>query len=282
MDGFQSPRFTHMLEFMQRFLLFLIFLWPAAVFAQEPEPFPDFNFKRVGVPQSGSNKRITVQIAPVAPEAPAAPATPDVAAAAPAPVLPWFWGDVSRAIDAPAQERFEQAQTVLSKAVGDGRYQTPRLDELLQITAEHGPAILRATIGTEVSPALVAAVIHAESAGRADAESKAGAVGLMQLMPATAERFGVDDRTNPLQNIQGGVAFLNLLMNAFDGDPILILAAYNAGENAVKDAGGVPPFPETLGYVPKVLAAWSIAKGLCVTEPELISDGCVFLPSPSG
>ncbi len=266
-----------------RFILsFLGILAPLVVFAQEPEPFPDFTFKRVGVPQTGSNKRITVQIAPQAPQAPVETPNQEESALAPDPVFPWFWDAVSRDLAAEAQPRFETAQTAISKAVGDGRLETPRLDDLLQITGTYGPEILRATIGTNVSPALVAAVIHTESGGRPDAESKAGALGLMQLMPATAERFGVDDRSDPVQNIKGGVAFLNFLVSTFDGDPILILAAYNAGENAVKNAGGVPDYPETLGYVPKVLAAWSVAKGLCVTEPELISDGCVFLPAPSG
>ncbi|HHL22716.1 MAG TPA: lytic transglycosylase domain-containing protein, partial [Aliiroseovarius sp.] len=66
------------------------------------------------------------------------------------------------------------------------------------------------------------------------------------------------------------------LMGEFGRDPILALAAYNAGENAVRGNSGVPPYPETRGYVPKVLAAWQVARGLCVTPPELITDGCVF------
>ena len=86
----------------------------------------------------------------------------------------------------------------------------------------------------------------------------------MQLMPATAERFGVADRTLPADNIKGGVAYLNVLMKLFDRDPAMVLAAYNAGENAVKSHGGVPPFDETRAYVPKVLAAWSVARGLCL------------------
>lgn len=99
----------------------------------------------------------------------------------------------------------------------------------------------------------------------------------MQLMPATAERFGVSDTTVAADNIRGGVAYLDWLLQEFGGDPILALAGYNAGENAVKRAGGVPDYPETRGYVPKVLAAWSVAKGLCRTPPQLVSDGCVFI-----
>ena len=75
----------------------------------------------------------------------------------------------------------------------------------------------------------------------------------MQLIPATAARFGVTDATDPAQNIKGGVAYLAWLLTHFDRDPILALAGYNAGENAVTKHGGVPPYAETRAYVPKVL-----------------------------
>jgi soluble lytic murein transglycosylase-like protein len=119
-------------------------------------------------------------------------------------------------------------------------------------------------------------VIAVESAGQPDAVSGAGAQGLMQLMPDTAARFGVTDSLDAVQNIKGGVAYLDWLMGNFDGDPILVLAGYNAGEGSVRDNAGVPPFAETRAYVPKVLAAWSVARGLCQTPPELMTDGCVF------
>ena len=135
---------------------------------------------------------------------------------------------------------------------------------------------MRATIDTRVSPALALAVIAVESAGRGDAVSGAGAQGLMQLMPATAARFGVDNSLVTADNIRGGVAYLDWLMGHFDNDPILVLAAYNSGEGSVRDNFGVPPFAETRAYVPKVLAAWTVARGLCQTPPELVTDGCVF------
>jgi soluble lytic murein transglycosylase-like protein len=128
-----------------------------------------------------------------------------------------------------------------------------------------------------VSPALVLAVIAVESSGDAAAVSTAGAEGLMQLMPATAERFGVDDALTPSENILGGVRYLDWLMEEFDGDPVIVLAGYNAGEGSLQKYNGVPPFPETRDYVPKVLAAFQVARGLCLTPPELISDGCVFV-----
>ena len=153
----------------------------------------------------------------------------------------------------------------------------PSVQALQDIAQRHGPSILRATIGTRVSPALALAVISVESAGREGARSHAGAQGLMQLIPATAERFGVTDAYDPAQNIQGGVAYLDWLLGEFDGDVVLALAGYNAGEGAVRRNNGVPPFAETRDYVPKVLAAWTVARGLCATVPDLPTDGCVFV-----
>jgi hypothetical protein len=103
-------------------------------------------------------------------------------------------------------------------------------------------------------PELLHAVIEAESAYDPDAVSRAGAVGLMQLMPATAERFGVSDRTNPEQNLDGGAKYLRYLLDYFHNDLTLAIAGYNAGENAVvKYDHKVPPYDETRGYVRKVL-----------------------------
>ncbi len=103
-----------------------------------------------------------------------------------------------------------------------------------------------------VDPALVRAVIHAESAFRPSVKSHAGAVGLMQLMPATAEDLGVSDRTDPTQNIHGGVRYLAYLLKQFEGDTRLATAAYNAGPGAVKRHGGIPPYAETQAYVDRV------------------------------
>ena len=158
----------------------------------------------------------------------------------------------------------------------------PRLQSMQTLAEIFGRDILAATVGTEVSPALVLAVIGIESAGRGDAVSHAGAVGLMQLIPATATRFGVTDSTDPAQNIKGGVAYLQWLLREFDHDPLMVLAAYNAGEGAVRKNNGVPPYAETRDYVPKVLAAWQVAQGLCLTPPELVTDPCVFKVLASG
>lgn len=105
-----------------------------------------------------------------------------------------------------------------------------------------------------MSPQLLNAVIQVESNYQANARSPKGAQGLMQLMPATAERFGVRDAFDPRQNIRGGALYLKWLMEYFRGDLRLALAAYNAGEAAVVKAGyRIPPIAETRDYVPKVL-----------------------------
>jgi soluble lytic murein transglycosylase-like protein len=106
----------------------------------------------------------------------------------------------------------------------------------------------------QVSPDLVRAVIAAESEFDQWAVSSKGAQGLMQLMPETARRFGVADAFDARQNIFAGTHYLRLLLDLFQGDVALALAAYNAGENAVRRYGGIPPYRETRGYVPKIQA----------------------------
>ena len=257
---------------------------PPAVASDGPPPFPDVVFKRVKPPAADATQRITVRIEPLPPEAIVATPTPQPAAPAPGPQTgyDWYWAAVSPALAEAGPARVSQALSILEE-VPDGAGPTrPRLQPLAEIADRHAAEILAATIGTRVSPALVLAMISVESSGRSNAVSHAGAAGLMQLMPATAERFGVTDRHDPVQNIQGGVAYMDWLLEEFGGDAVLALAGYNAGENAVKRHGGVPPFDETRAYVPKVLAAWTVARGLCLTPPELLTDGCVFVSVSSG
>ncbi len=102
---------------------------------------------------------------------------------------------------------------------------------------------------------LIHAVIRAESGYNADAVSPKGAIGLMQLIPATAQRYGVNNINDPTENIFGGARYLRDLLRMFNGDMELALAGYNAGENAVIRAGNrIPPYPETMAYVPKVMS----------------------------
>ncbi|CUK04844.1 Soluble lytic murein transglycosylase precursor [Ruegeria denitrificans] len=265
---------------------------PLPAIANEVEPRGVY--KRVKAPKPGTRPKVTVQISPE--EHASAPFAPSTGTEIPIPeiikrtaVVPpaapgsgsqnkpvgshkAFWEKISPALAEAGAWRLDAAINALAAT----NVASPRLQTLQNIAQQQGIEILRSTVGTKVSPALVLAVISVESAGRADAVSSAGAQGLMQLMPATAKRFGVKDSFQPSQNISGGVKYLNWLMEEFGNDPILVLAGYNAGEGSVRKHNGVPPYAETRDYVPKVLAAFQIAKALCSTPPQLISDGCVF------
>jgi soluble lytic murein transglycosylase-like protein len=116
------------------------------------------------------------------------------------------------------------------------------------------PIIARVAEQHKLDPKLLHAIIRAESAYNHLAVSRAGAVGLMQLMPATAKRFGVTDRRDPVQSIQGGARYLKILLAEFDTQDLAI-AAYNAGEGAVRKYGNrIPPYKETRTYVKRVMA----------------------------
>lgn len=114
------------------------------------------------------------------------------------------------------------------------------------------PVVQHAAARYSLSPALIDAIAHVESRYRSDAVSRAGARGVMQLMPGTARELGVDAR-DPAANIRGGTAYLRQLLDRFDGDVVRTVAAYNAGPGAVARAGGVPRFAETRAYVAAVL-----------------------------
>ena len=118
-----------------------------------------------------------------------------------------------------------------------------------------------------VSADMVKAVIAVESCYNSTAVSPKGAQGLMQLIPATAERFGVDDAFNTSQNIHGGTRYLSWLMKRYDGDLYKAVAAYNAGEGAVDKYKGIPPYNETQHYVRKVLAVYNGLSGQAIALP---------------
>jgi soluble lytic murein transglycosylase-like protein len=137
----------------------------------------------------------------------------------------------------------------------------------ISFTGQNRPAVYLDRDGTEklvreaaerhnVDPALVRAVIETESNWNPSARSRKGAVGLMQLIPTTAQRFGANDASNPKQNIEAGVRYLKTLLERYNGNLDLALAAYNAGEGAVDRAGGVPHYRETQNYVQRVQNAY--------------------------
>ena len=110
----------------------------------------------------------------------------------------------------------------------------------------------------KVDPELVKAVIQIESGRNARIKSNKGAMGLMQLIPETADRFGVKNPWDPRQNVRGGIAYLRYLLGYFEGNVDHVLAAYNAGENAVDKYGGIPPYKETRNYLKKIRKIYDI------------------------
>ena len=269
---------------------------PWAGFADGPA------FKRISVADIDPDNRITVQIdaeeqarylaslPKVDPNPPhhgdeAGPAVAGAgiapAAGAPASDYGWYWDLVPIGL-ADTAGRFDMAVAALTQGPQGQAVRAPRMQSLQTMAETYGKDILLATLDTDVSPALVLAVMGVESGGNPEAVSSSGAVGLMQLIPATADRFGVEDSTDPAQNIKGGVAYLDWLLDEFNNDPVMVIAAYNAGEGAVRDNNGVPPFAETRDYVPKVLAAWQVAQGLCLSAPLLVTDPCVLRTTLAG
>lgn len=122
----------------------------------------------------------------------------------------------------------------------------------------------------QIDPALIKAIIMAESGYNPRAISKRGAKGLMQLMPGTAQALGVEDIFNPRQNITGGVQYFKQMVNRFNGDVKLALAAYNAGSRNVRNYNGVPPFKATHSYIKKVFKYYQIYKDQMAGEIDRV------------
>jgi len=132
----------------------------------------------------------------------------------------------------------------------------PPSDRSPQRYTRHDPHILEASALYHIPVPLLRAVIQVESDYDPRVVSRAGAMGMMQLMPAVARGMGVDDPFDPRQNIFGGTRFLRILANAFAGDLVLTIAAYHAGPQAVKKYGGIPPYETTQKYVRWVLSRY--------------------------
>ena len=158
---------------------------------------------------------------------------------------------VAHFTDKPDSNRYQLFNLTSDGLTHSGDRYDPRL---LARATQYDGIIEAEAKSAGVEPNLLRAVIVVESGFNSRAVSKSGAVGLMQLMPATATRFGVSDRYDPRQNVRGGARYLGFLINRFRQNVRLALAAFNAGEDAVdRSSGQIPPFIETLEYVPKVL-----------------------------
>lgn len=210
---------------------------------------------------------------------------------------PWYWPEtfvfrrpervrILRECDAILLEELRAVdRRVAAKGEMRLRRSIRTFDEKAMVGAPYSNEILEAAKAHRVDPALIAAVIMAESNFIPSAISSNGARGLMQLMPATARRLGVERTFDPRENIRGGTAYLAELADRFGETAVeLILAAYNAGERAVEDFGGVPPYRKTRAYVRRVSTLWQEA--LAARPASSISEPSVHLlsprPSPSG
>jgi len=152
--------------------------------------------------------------------------------------------------DVPDDNRYRRLVLPHDRTASGDRYDA----ELLARAGQYDAIIEKAAASAAVESNLLRAMIVVESGFNSRAVSKRGAMGLMQLMPATAARFGVSNPYEPRDNVNGGALYLKFLLDRFGQDVKLALAAYNAGEDAVHRNGEqIPPFAETLAYVPRVL-----------------------------
>jgi soluble lytic murein transglycosylase len=180
---------------------------------------------------------------------------------------------VTHLTDAPVDPRYRMMTVQITISSGLAPFRKLTLDRLR-------PVIVRAAAKYRLDPALIAAIIKAESAFDPKAVSWAGARGLMQLMPNTARQMEVTDSFDPEQNIMGGSRYLREMLNRFGGDLTLAIAAYNCGPERVARAGRVPDIAETRGYVRTVRANLQMM-GPLFTVGEASGESAAPPPGPS-
>jgi len=153
----------------------------------------------------------------------------------------------------------------------------------LELKQQYDPIVQACARQYNVPADLIHSIIRAESAYDSHAISPKGAVGLMQLMPETATQYGVSDRFDPTENIAGGVKYLKDLCKLFSGNTAKVLAAYNAGQEALKKFNGIPPYAETREYIRRVMASYSkpfISSGVPVRKFVDATGQHVFTNDP--
>ena len=159
----------------------------------------------------------------------------------------------------PTSSAFTKLQISKGKIVIKGKGESGKKKNISS-DIEIKKAIDQIARNIQIDPALIKAIIMAESGGDPFAISPKGALGLMQLMPETANELSVSNPFDPEENIRGGTKYLSWLLKTYNGDLLSALAAYNAGPGTVKKFGGIPPYPETIKYIKRVLRYWKQAK----------------------
>jgi soluble lytic murein transglycosylase-like protein len=264
---------TYLHAYLRVLALFLALTAPPPIAAaQLPQVASEaqFTFRTVRPPSPGAAKRIAF---PGAASGRAAVKTPKPERSR------WFWDKVSPARAAADSTRLASVLGAMGPELsrrGAARGVDRAAD---QVFLNHSAALFLASKHENLSPTLLLAVISVESAERSDAISPKGAQGLMQLIPATARRFGVSDPLDAAQNIAGGARYLSFLLDMFDRDALLALAAYNAGEGAVTRHDGVPPYAETRDYVARALAGFALLRARCANPPDGARDPCAITPA---
>lgn len=183
----------------------------------------------------------------------------------------WFWTMVPAQVDEGSRSN---AMLVMARERSGKRSLYLATSRARTIMARWRAEIEFAAQAARINEALIAAVVMVESGGDPNAKSPKGAMGLGQLMPETARRYGVRNALDPRENLRGAATYLSDLIDMFRGDLVLALAAYNSGEGTVLRYRGVPPYPETRAYVPRVLGAFEAAGRLCLPPPRAARRRC--------
>jgi len=183
----------------------------------------------------------------------------------------WFWNRVPARIDDGSRAR---AMSVVAYARERGMQFGVSAASARRVLVRWLPEIEAAAGSGGINSALLAALVLVESGGDPRAVSPKGAMGLGQLMPGTVRRYGVRDPWNPAENLKASASYLSDLIDMFRGDLVLALAAYNSGEGAVLQYRGVPPYPETRDYIPRVLGAFELTGRFCETPPRAARRRC--------